>query len=68
MPTKKITDPLTPGKLYHIYNRGNNKNKIFFTEANYRYFIEKYKKYMADWAHTYCYCFIPNHCQTTIRT
>ncbi len=28
-----------PEKIYHIYNRGNNKEKIFFEEQDYRVFL-----------------------------
>ncbi len=28
-----------PGGIYHIYNRGNNKEKIFFDEQDYRAFL-----------------------------
>ncbi len=27
------------GNVYHIYNRGNNKDKIFFDEQDYRFFL-----------------------------
>ena len=61
MPSTRITDPLLPGRLYHIYNRGNDKSRIFFTDANYQHFVNKYKYYMENWVQTYAYCFIPNH-------
>ena len=28
-----------PGNIYHIYNRGNNKEKIFFDERDYKAFL-----------------------------
>lgn len=28
-----------PGNIYHIYNRGNNKEKVFFDEQDYRAFL-----------------------------
>lgn len=28
-----------PGQIYHIYNRGNNKEKIFFDEQDYKAFL-----------------------------
>ena len=61
MPTKRITDHLLPGKYYHIYNRGNEKTKIFYKHDNYQHFIRLYKKYLEAWVDTYSYCFIPNH-------
>ena len=30
---------LTKGAIYHIYNRGNNKERIFFDEQDYRAFL-----------------------------
>ena len=29
----------TPGIIVHIYNRGNNKEKIFFSEQDYKAFL-----------------------------
>lgn len=34
---------------YHIYNRGNNKNLIFFEERNYKYFLNQFKKYVTPY-------------------
>ncbi len=42
---EKLT-PLEPGKYYHIYNRGNNRENIFFEERNYHYFMQLYAKYI----------------------
>jgi REP element-mobilizing transposase RayT len=38
MPTRKI--PFVPGEYYHIYNRGNSKQQIFFDEEDYKRFIK----------------------------
>ncbi len=27
--------------VYHIYNRGNNRQKIFFNDKNYIFFLKK---------------------------
>ena len=32
-----------PNQIYHVYNRGNNKQPIFFNDANYLYFLQKIK-------------------------
>jgi REP element-mobilizing transposase RayT len=29
----------TPGNIFHVYNRGNNKERIFFDEQDYRAFL-----------------------------
>jgi len=71
MKNSKVLDdrtlPLEPNQYYHIYNRGNNKNNIFFTTENYRYFLGKYAKYMIDYVDTFAYCLLPNHFHFLIR-
>lgn len=32
----------TPGNIFHIYNRGNNKENIFFDEQDYRAFLFRF--------------------------
>jgi putative transposase len=53
--------PLEPGKYYHVYNRGNNRDNIFYSDENYRYFLSKYDKYLSGYLNTYAYCLLPNH-------
>ena len=50
-----------PDQIYHVYNRGNNKQPIFFTEANYFYFLQKIKTEWKKYADVFCYCLMPNH-------
>jgi putative transposase len=50
-----------PHQIYHVYNRGNNKQPIFFTEANYLYFLQKIKNEWKKYADVLCYCLMPNH-------
>jgi len=33
---------LEPAHFYHIYNRGNNREDLFYSERDYRHFIELY--------------------------
>lgn len=47
--------------IYHIYNRGNNKDNIFFEEKNYLFFIKKTRKELSDYFHFLAYCLMPNH-------
>jgi putative transposase len=49
------------GEIYHIYNRGNNREKIFFNDLNYNYFLNLYYKYTYRFIDTYSYCLLPNH-------
>ena len=49
------------GCVYHIFNRGNNKEDIFKEERNYSYFLELFAKYISPIAVLYAYCLLPNH-------
>ncbi len=53
--------PLEADKFYHIYNRGNNKQPVFYSEKNQRYFLDKYTQYMESYLDTYAWCLMPNH-------
>ncbi len=48
-------------QLYHIYNRGNNKQSIFFSDANYIFFLEKVRKHIMPFCDIINYCLMPNH-------
>ncbi|MEM9858508.1 MAG: transposase [Bacteroidota bacterium] len=48
-------------KYYHIFNRGNNKEDLFKSANNYRYFLQKWKKYISPYSSTLAYCLMPNH-------
>ena len=49
------------GHLYHIYNQGNNRQKIFFNRENYLYFLRKVKIYITPYADILAWCLMPNH-------
>jgi putative transposase len=53
--------PLLPGQMYHIYNRGNNRENIFVEPDNYRFFLERYFQFANKFAETYAYCLLRNH-------
>jgi hypothetical protein len=57
---KKNIELLEPDRIYHIYNRGINGENIFKEERNYRYFLEKYAKYIEPIADTFAYCLLKN--------
>jgi len=58
---------LGQGYYYHIYNRGNNKEKLFIEHEDYLFFLELFRKYIHDVANIYCFCLIPNHFHFLIR-
>ncbi len=63
--TKPI--PLEYGQRYHIYNRGNNREAIFFAERNYHHFLRLYAKHIMPIADTYAYCLLRNHFHFLVR-
>ena len=52
---------LIPNEFYHIYNRGNNKQKIFFSDANYLFFLKKIRDQLSPVCKIISYCLMPNH-------
>jgi len=50
-----------PGELYHIYNQGNNKQLIFFSQDNYLYFLKKIRKHILPFCDLLAYCLLPNN-------
>ncbi|HUR31161.1 MAG TPA: hypothetical protein VMZ69_06990 [Saprospiraceae bacterium] len=58
---KSLPVKLNPNQIYHIYNRGNNKQVIFFEEDNYKYFLNKVRKYLAPYCEILAYSLMPNH-------
>jgi len=52
---------LTPGDIVHVYNRGNNRQQIFFNRDNYYFFMEKVDKKIANVSNILAYCLMPNH-------
>lgn len=53
--------PFLPNQIYHVYNRGNNREDIFLEDRNYDYFLELYQKYLTPIADTLSFCLLPNH-------
>ena len=60
-------DFLEPGVVYHIFNRGNNKEDIFKEDKNYIYFLFLVKKYLLPITEIYAYCLLKNHFILTTR-
>ncbi|PWS31653.1 hypothetical protein DF947_13790 [Pedobacter paludis] len=56
------------GTVYHIYNRGNNSQQIFFNNDNYLFFLRKLKKELLPFCNLLCYCLMPNHFHLMIVT
>lgn len=52
---------IKPETLYHIYNRGNNSQRIFFIEENYSFFLRKTEKELLPFCDILAYCLMPTH-------
>ncbi|MGB4846813.1 MAG: hypothetical protein WBP41_02795 [Saprospiraceae bacterium] len=52
---------LKPKEIYHFYNRGINRQPIFFERDNYFYFLKKVKTYLVPNCHILGFSLMPNH-------
>lgn len=50
-----------PNHIYHIYNQGNNRQKIFFNRENYLFFLKKIGEHILPFADILAWCLMPNH-------
>lgn len=51
----------TENQIYHIFNQGNNKERIFFQKRNYLFFLKKMRIHILPYVDFLCYCLMPNH-------
>jgi putative transposase len=47
MPSRNITKVQVPESYYHVYARGSNKQKIFLENADYKYFLGLFERYLS---------------------
>lgn len=53
---------LIANSIYHVFNRGNHKNKIYFEQSDYSHFRKLMFRLHKDYTfQIYSYCFMPNH-------
>jgi REP element-mobilizing transposase RayT len=52
---------------YHIFNRGVNKENIFFEECNYPFFLDLMKKHIEPVADLFAFCLLKNHFHLLVR-
>ena len=53
--------PFIEGYFYHVFNRSNNKEKIFYNDNNYKFFLRKFDKYLSEYLEVYAFCLLPTH-------
>jgi len=77
MPAKNVVKLYASRSVYHVYNRGNNKQKIFLESADYAAFLNLLKRHLSkvitsdklgrqykNWhgnIELLAFCLIPNH-------
>jgi putative transposase len=49
------------GQIYHVLNRGNNSQIVFFSRENYLFFLEKLRNHILPHADILVWCLMPNH-------
>jgi len=58
---------LEQDKYYHLYNRTNNREKLFKEPKNYLYFLSKFRKRFTQPLTTFAYCLMPTHFHFLVR-
>ncbi len=64
---KKYLADFEADGIYHVYNRTNNKEKLFLTDENRTFFLKRYKELLAPFADTYCWNLLSNHFHLVIK-
>jgi REP-associated tyrosine transposase len=65
MPRRTI--PFAPDVYYHCYNRGNNRQTVFFEPDNYLYFLSGITKYLVPVVNVVAYCLMPTHYHILVK-
>jgi len=59
---------MKPEKFYHIYNRACGFEKLFLSDYNYRFFLERFTDDLKGYVFLYAYCLMPNHFHFLVKT
>jgi putative transposase len=60
MPSRRVS--FQAGNFYHVYNRGNNRQNIFFKRDNYLHFLHLIREHLVNnRVDILAYCLMPNH-------
>ena len=65
MPRRVI--PFLPDQYYHFYNRGNNRQPVFFERENYLFFLRRFKRFVIGYVDVIAYCLMPTHYHILVR-
>ena len=59
MPRRSVD--LVAGECYHLYNRGNNRQPIFYERDNHLFFLRRLREYLIPILDIAAYCLMPTH-------
>jgi len=60
--------PFIKSSVYHVYNRGHNKQQIFINHKDYSRYLKRAGEYIGKHQVTlFAYCLMPNHIHLLIR-
>ena len=55
------------GNYYHIFNRGANRQHIFYLSKNYDYFLKLLNNFLSEYVYFLAYALLPNHFHLVIK-
>jgi len=58
---------LVPGNEYHIFNKAIGTDKLFISEKDYFFFLQKLDRFILPVADILSYCLIPNHFHLLVK-
>lgn len=62
MPTpEKLKAPFCPGSFYHIVCKSIDGIFLFYNDYDYKVYLERFKKFIADFADTWSFSLLNNH-------
>lgn len=64
---KPLQIHLEQDKFYHIFNRGNNGDNMFYKPENYRFFLRRLDEYLSPYIEVFAFCLLPNHFHLLVR-
>ena len=59
--------PLVADNFYHLFNRAVGQEKLFQSNENYLYFLNRMKHHVLPVADLYAYSLLPNHFHLVVR-
>lgn len=64
----KNQDNFEQGQFYHIYNRAVGSEKLFLSDGNRLYFLQKLSQHLLPVLELHAYCLLDNHFHLLVRT